>query len=269
MPEGDSYVRAAARARPILIGQEITNVAGSAPEIRSRSAVLLGSKATAVRTLGKHLLIDFDSGYSIHVHLGMPGWAQTTAPGRRPKANPGAVRMALSTEVGTLWVIAAPTVDLRRQKIIEKDLDHLGSDLLADEFDWDQYEERASSYPAERTVSDFLLDQRVMAGVGNVYKCEVLFLEGLDPRRSMSEVGAEARLSLARRARTLMMPNAGRRSRSTIGLPVRGTWVYKRAGKPCRRCHTAIEQAWVGEPPRVTYWCPTCQPRMVPGSTKS
>jgi formamidopyrimidine-DNA glycosylase len=260
MPEGDSYVRAAARARPILVGEEITDVAGSAAEIRSRSEVLLGSKATAVRTRGKHLLIDFDSGYSVHVHLGMPGRVQTTPPGGFPKANPGAVRMALSTQVGTMWVIAAPTVELRRQKIIEKDLERLGSDVLAEEFDWISYQHQADRYPPERSVSDFLLDQRVMAGIGNVYKCEVLFLEGIDPRQPMSEVVAEQRVSLARRARALMVPNAARGSRSTVGYPGRGTWVYERGGKPCRRCGTAIEQAWVGEPARITYWCPTCQP---------
>jgi endonuclease-8 len=263
MPEGDSYVRAADRARPILIGEEITDVAGSAPEIRSRSEVLLGSKATAVRTNGKHLLIDFDSGYSVHVHLGMPGRVQTTAPGGLPRANPGAVRLALSTGMGTMWVIAAPTVELRRQKIIEKDLERLGSDLLADEFDWARYQDRANRFPPERSVSDFLLDQRVMAGIGNVYKCEVLFLEGVDPREPMSEIGAEARIALARRARALMMPNATRRFRSTVGYRSGETWVYERGGKPCRRCGTTIEQSLVGETPRVTYWCPICQPPAV------
>lgn len=213
-----------------------------------------------MRTRGKHLLIDFDSGYSIHVHLGLPGGVQATAPGRRPKGNPGAVRLALSTAVGTLWVMAAPTVELGRRMIIDKDLDFLGSDLLAEEFDWALYQERANRYPAQRTVSDFLLDQRVLAGIGNVYKCEVLFLEGVDPRRPMSEIDTEARLSLARRARTLMMPNAARSARSTVGHPGGGTWVYKRGGKPCRRCGTAIDQAWVGEPSRLTFWCSTCQP---------
>lgn len=260
MPEGDSYARAAARVRPILVGEEIIEVAGSAPEVRSRSVILLGAKATEVRTKGKHLLIDLDSDYSIHVHLGMPGRIQTTAPRRHLRGDPGAVRLALSTAVGTMWVVAAPTVEVRRRKIVEKDLVQIGPDLLADEFDWTRYEERANRYPSERTVSDFLLDQRVLAGIGNVYKCEVLFLEGVDPRRPMSAIDAEKRLSLARRARSLMMPNAGRSARSTIGRPGRGTWVYKRGGEPCRRCRTAIEQARVGEPPRFTYWCPTCQP---------
>ncbi len=264
MPEGDSYVRAAARVRPVLVGQEVTEVAGSAPEIRRRSGILLGSRATEVRTRGKHLLIDLDAGYSIHIHLGLPGRIQTTAPGRRQSGNLGAVRLALSTAVGTMWVVAAPTVEVRRREIVEKDLDRIGPDLLAEEFDWTRYEEMANRYPSERTVSDFLLDQRVLAGIGNVYKCEVLFLEGVDPRRPMSQIDGEKRLSLARRARRLMMPNAGRSARSTIGRPGGGYWVYKRGGKPCRRCATAIEQAWVGESPRITYWCPACQPVHIP-----
>ncbi len=264
MPEGDSYIRAAARVRPVLVGKEVTEVAGSAPEIRLRSGILLGAKTTEVRTRGKHLLIDLDAGYSIHIHLGMPGRIQTTAPGRRPSGNLGAVRLALSTAVGTMWVVAAPTVEVRRREIVEKDLDQIGPDLLAEEFDWTRYEEMANRYPSERTVSDFLLDQRVLAGIGNVYKCEVLFLQGVDPRRPMSEIEGEERLSLARRARRLMMPNADRSARSTIGRSGGGHWVYKRGGKPCRRCRTAIEQAWVGEPPRITYWCPTCQPVHTP-----
>ncbi len=269
MPEGDSYVRAAAKVRRLLLDREITGVAGSAPELRRRSESVLGSRVTAVRTHGKHFIIDFDSGYSAHVHLGMPGRIQTTGPGGRAKANPGAVRLALSTVVGTLWVVAAPKVELRRREIIDKALDDLGSDLLADEFDWARYEERANRYPPERTVSDFLLDQRVVAGVGNVFKCEVLFLEGVDPRRPMSEIDAEQRLSLARRARTLMRLNATRSARSTIGQPGGGSWVYKRGGKPCRRCRSAIEQAWIGEPPRFTYWCPTCQPPNSPSEAQT
>jgi endonuclease-8 len=260
MPEGDSYVRAAARARPVLVGNQITHVSGSAPEVRVRSEALIGATATEVRTVGKHLLIDLDSGYTIHIHLGMPGRVETTAPSRGPGGNPGAVRLGLSTAVGSMWVLAAPTVEVRRRKVVEKDLDRIGPDPLAAEFDWDRYVEVAERYPAERTVSDFLLDQRVLAGIGNVYKCEVLFLEGIDPRRPMSEIGPETRLALARRARRVMLPNAGRSTRSTFGGPGGDTWVYQRGGKPCRRCRTAIEQEWVGDPPRLTYWCPTCQP---------
>src|SRR5690606_39678746 len=121
-------------------------------------------------------------------------------------------------------------------------LERLGPDILADEFDLAAFEDRASRYPADRTVSDFLLDQRVLAGVGNVYKSEVLFLERLAPDRTMSTVDAAATRHLAARARRLMLPNGRRRSRSTRGGgdgPIRE---HRGAGRPCRRRRTGGER---------------------------
>lgn len=258
MPEGDSIARAAARARPVLVGREVNEVEGSAPAVRRHSRAILGRRVTDVRTHGKHLLIDLDSGLTIHVHLGMPGRVRTGS-GRLPGRDRGPLRLGLTTDVGSVWVLAAPTVEVERRPAVESGLARLGPDLLAAEFDGDDFRRRAQGYPGDRTVSDFLLDQRVMAGVGNEYKSEVLFLEKIRPDRPMRDVDDSTRDALAGRARRLLLPNARRSIRSTTGRPDEGAWVYGRGGLPCRRCRTAIVEERVGDPPRVTYWCPACQ----------
>lgn len=259
MPEGDSYTHAARRITPLLVGRRITAVEGSAPSVRRHSAAILDTVVDSVRTRGKHLLIDLASGLSAHVHLGMAGRVRTTPPGKALGADLGAVRLSLATDQGTVWVLGAPTVDIERRWVIDQSLDHLGPDLLASHFDMERFEMLADRYPPDSTLSDFLLDQRVMAGVGNEYKCEVLFLEKLAPQRTVESVDAGVLRRLAGRARVLLQANADRTVRSTTGRPDGSMWVYGRTGRPCRRCRTAVAEDWLGEPPRITYWCPSCQ----------
>lgn len=259
MPEGDTYTRAARRLRPVLVGQVIIEVGGSAPSVRRRHAQMAGAAVESVRTHGKHLLIDLETGLTIHIHLGMPGRILTSRPDDPPRVDQGTIRMVLTTDIGAAWVLAAPTVEVDKRESVEMELARLGPDVLADEFDMALFAERAARYPGDRTVSDFLLDQRVLAGVGNEYKNEVLFMERIAPERLMDTIDDAARVGLARRARRLMLPNAHRAVRSTTGRPDGGLWVYDRAGEPCRRCRTQIRQAQIGEPPRVTFWCPSCQ----------
>jgi endonuclease VIII len=259
VPEGDSYTRAADRIRSTLLGRTVEVVDGSSPSVRRASGRLTGDVVETIRTRGKHLLIDMASGLTIHVHLGMPGRVRVTRGTRLPAQERGGARLALTTAAGTVWVLAAPTVEVERRAVVDAGLARLGPDVLADMFDWEGFEERAGRYPPDRTVADFLLDQRVMAGVGNEYKCEILFLEGVAPGRSMDTVDAASRTALAGRARRIMLPNAHRGRRSTTGRPGADSWVYGRAGLPCRRCRSPIEEGWVGDPPRITYWCPHCQ----------
>lgn len=260
MPEGDSYTAAARRMRPVLVERPILEVDGSAPAVRKHSAALQQATVTAVRTLGKHLLIDLDDGSTIHVHLGMSGHVRvrtgTAIPTGRQR---GALRLGLRTEVGGVAVMAAPTVEIDRRLRVEMGLEYLGPDVLAPEFDFDRFETQASRYPDDASVSDFLLDQRVMAGIGNVYKSEVLFLEKLHPDRPMATVDMDTRGALARRARRIMYPNRARGERNTTGRRSPSLWVYGRDGEPCLRCRTAITGDFLGAPERVTYWCPTCQ----------
>lgn len=255
MPEGDSYTKAAQRIRPVLVGHPVDEVDGSAPDVRRHSSRLVGSTTQGVRTLGKHLLIDLDSDLTVHIHLGMPGRVLVQ---HRALSGHG-LRASFATSTGIVGVVAAPTVEVDSPARIESGLAHLGPDVLAEAFDEEAFQVRAMAYPDAALVSDFLLDQRVMAGVGNVYKCEVLFLERVHPSTPMADVDPDRRLALARRSRRIMVPNALRSVRNTTGLPGRESWVYGRAGRACRRCRTAIESAWIGGDERITYWCPSCQ----------
>ena len=270
MPEGDSYTRAADRVRPLLVDQAIEAIDG-APAVRKYRPRLLGSTVTGVRTKGKHLLIDTTAGLTIHVALGMPGRVRARS-GSGPNQGlirRGPTRLAMATNRGVVTVDSAPTVEVERTRVIDASLDRLGPDVLAPEFDWETYRERAARAPDDMLVCDFLLDQRVLAGVGNEYKNEILFLEKLHPRTPIGMLDPKQRDRLADRARGLMMPNAHRSFRTTTGRYAPGTdaWVYGRGGKPCRRCRDEIVEASVGRShPRITYWCPSCQ--RIPGVSR-
>jgi endonuclease VIII len=255
MPEGDSYARAARRVEAALSGSTIEAVAGSAPAVRRWSAKILDSRVTDVRSRGKRLLITFDSGITISGHLGMNGRVRVAA----GKGRPGPESLLLQTATHHVTFHAA-RIDADRTAVIEASLGRLGPDLLDPAFRSDQT--RAALFPKDRTVSELLLDQRVMAGVGNVFKNETLFLERINPATLVGQLTERQLDDLIERARRLLVANAGRPTRSTTGLPGPGgeNWVYDRAGLPCRRCRRAINVQMIGQPARVTYWCPGCQP---------
>jgi endonuclease-8 len=254
MPEGDSVAGDAQRLRPILVGRKIVSVGGTAPSVRSNSHRILDETVDDVRTIGKHLMVDLSSGWSIRVHLGMPGYWRITRGEERPH---GSARLVLTTATHHAACFGAPTVDVGRTSVVDDAVASLGPDLLG-EFDEREFLRRARRVP-ERAMAEVMVDQRVIAGIGNVYKSELLFLEGVHPRTTVSEVTDEALLAIASRARRLLAANVGPRARSTTGSRARGqeTWVYGRAGRPCRRCATRIEQTRDGG--RITYWCPVCQ----------
>lgn len=274
MPEGDSYTRAADRLRPILVHHAIERVDG-APSVRKWASRLVGHTVTAIRTHGKHLVIDVSTGVSVHVWLGMSGRFEirdrqgaTTAliddrrRGERRRNDPGAIRLLLQMSRHDAICRSAPTVEVERTRVIDRQLERLGPDVLADTFDWEMYRDRVSKVSPDRRVADFLLDQRVLAGVGNEYKNEIMFLEGLHPETAIGALGSARLDGLADRARRLMIPNANRSGRVTTGVRGRSleSWVFERTGRPCRRCHTAIVAEHIGDPfPRITYWCPACQ----------
>jgi endonuclease-8 len=274
MPEGDSYTRAADRLRPVLVDRPLTYVDG-VPAVRKWSSKLVGRSVTGIRTHGKHLLFDVDGGVTIHVWLGMPGrWRIRAASGRTVAVESerrrgrrtgdlrGAARLILGTDGHEATCYSAPTVEVERTRVIDRLIERLGPDVLADEFDWDLFHERTSKVAPERPVTDVLLDQRVLAGVGNEYKNEVMFLERIHPLTPFGRLDADKIDALADRSRRLMLPNAHRPGRVTTGMPGASmeSWVFERAGKPCRRCRTPIASDNLGDSfPRITYWCPTCQ----------
>lgn len=260
MPEGDTIFAAAARLADVLVGREVVDLTGSHPGLRENGRRLRRHTVTAVESIGKHLLIHFDHGWSLRTHLGMPGEWHVYRRGQRWRRTPGKARVVVTTAEHVAVCFSAPTVHVGRTDAIAAQVDHLGPDLMKDGVDLDEIVRRAESSGAA-TVADLLLDQRVMAGLGNVYKSEVLFLEKTHPLTPVDSLRAGAIVELAERGRRLLRGNTGSRPRSTTGEWRRGqrTWVYGRGGRPCRRCGTAIASDTHGDLDRVTYWCPRCQ----------
>lgn len=255
MPEGDSIARNAARLRPVLERREIVTVYGTAASVRRRSGQVLGSSVEAVRTHGKNLLVDFSSELTLRVHLGMSGrWKVLPATWRVP----GEARVALTTVSHHAVCLGAPTVELDRTKVIEHELAHLGPDLLGPDFDAAEAVARLRTRGGA-SIAEAILDQRVVAGIGNVYKSELLFIAGINPRARVSEVADSALMELLETARRLLRENsrAGPR-RTTRRQSGPATWVYGRARQPCLRCGAEITS--FGQAGRVTFWCPGCQP---------
>ncbi|HUG32166.1 MAG TPA: DNA-formamidopyrimidine glycosylase family protein [Acidimicrobiia bacterium] len=258
MPEGDSVAGHARRLRPVLVGRRIESVNGTAPPVRVNSRRILDATVNSIRTVGKHLIFDLSTGYSIRVHLGLSGRWVISASGKSPH---GSARLALATSSHHAACYGAPTIEVDRTPAVDASVAGLGPDLLGDvEFDVEEYLRRARLRGTDRSVSRLLLDQEVIAGIGNVYKSELLFLEGIHPDTPVKALSDDALRSVATRARRLLAANVGAGPRVTTGLRGAGRelWVYGRRGSPCRRCGTAIESS--GGEDRVTYWCPACQP---------
>ena len=135
----------------------------------------------------------------------------------------------------------------------------LGPDVLADDFDPRVAAERAVEH-GDRRIADVLLDQRVVAGIGNIYKCEALFVAGVDPRTPLARLDRRTLETIYAAARRLMAASVATPRDALIGTPVRNRSVYGRTGKPCPRCGSTIACYSLGEPPRWTWSCPICQP---------
>jgi endonuclease-8 len=270
MPEGDTLYRVADVMRRTLRADEIVAARGRPGGAQLERVV--GAHVAAVRNHGKHLLIDFDDGLTLHTHLQMKGSWHRYRPGepwRAPAADAVAV---LRTTRAVAVCFDAPTVELveTRALALHPVLSRLGPDLLDPEPDIDEASRRLRAAPT--SVAEALLDQRVVAGIGNVYRSEVLFIERQDPFRPASTVTPDASTRLLATARDLLRANVGGGERVTMpdasgarphvsaaGSRSRERWVYGRAGRPCHHCGTHIESRAIGELPRRLYWCPRCQ----------
>lgn len=261
MPEGDTIYRAAATVRVAIAGREIVDLWGSARALQRFAGRLRGSTVTDVFSRGKHHVITFDDRFAIRTHMGMTGSWRVFAPGERWNKSRGKARVVIETIDAVAVCFAAPDIQVGTITQVEEALTHLGPDLLAIEFDPAVAVTRSHASSAAITA-DLLLDQRVMAGVGNEYKSEILFLEGLHPSMPAAALDDGARHALATRARELLWANKDRAVRSTTGStrPGRTLFVYGRDRRSCRRCDTGIVAEELGDPARITYWCPRCQP---------
>lgn len=255
LPEGDSVAKDAARLRPVLEGRQIESVYGTAESVRSRSAQILGAEVAGIRTHGKNLLIDFDTGYSLHVHLGMNGRWRISSVGPPP----GPTRVSLSTSTHQASCFGAPGVEVDRTPAIDLAIARLGPDLLGDDAPIEEIVRRARQVEAE-SLGELLLNQRVAAGIGNVYKSELAFIFRIHPETPVSGIDDRTLGDIYSKAITLLRANLGPGVRTTTGDRGKGrnTWVYDRRDRPCRRCGSRIVESRLGE--RVTYSCPGCQP---------
>lgn len=263
MPEGDSLHRLAAKLVPVLEGREV--IAFTARRLTNDVArSIVGHRITSVSAKGKNLLVHLDDGRAIHVHLRMEGrvfierprsafWApELRAPDMRLVV-PGA--SVVGRRLPVLRVLSAA------QLTRAPDLAGLGPDLVREGWDEDEAIRRLRAL-GDRAIGDALLVQRAAAGIGNVYKSEVLFLEGIDPRATLSSIDDDVLRRLLRRASELLRRNLAdgpRTTRATLGGAPR-LWVYGRARHPCLRCGTPIACFKQGPSPgRSTYHCPSCQ----------
>lgn len=256
MPEGDTAFRTARRLHEALAGQEVTRFDLRVP--RAATADLRGEPVREAVARGKHLLLRI-GGHTLHSHLRMDGAWWLYVPGERWRHPAFRVRAIVGTAAREAVGVDLAEVDLFPTNEEAARLGHLGPDPLGDEWDAAEASRRLAS--DERAIHVALLDQRHVAGFGNEYAAELLFLRGILPTTPTPEVDVAALLDLG--ARTIRA-NRDRADRTFTGDGRRGrtTWVYGRAGHPCRRCGTPIREGRLGADPtreRVTFWCPRCQ----------
>lgn len=266
MPEGDTVHRIAQRMGKDLVGRNLTALSvqgvGAVPELEGDSVV-------RVEARGKHLLVHFESGWSLRVHLGMKGrWRRTPASSARGRHT--ALRASVRITAGPVdWTCAgAYQAELIRTGHLSAHprLSRLGPDLLTPSPDIPAMVRRAT-FPGhrERAIASCLMDQTVASGLGNVYKSEVLFLEGIHPALPVHALSPAALERIFETAHRLMTDGVSLGRRETVPLALRPSansprlWVYRREGDPCLRCRRAV--ARIVQEGRSTYFCPKCQPQ--------
>jgi endonuclease VIII len=257
MPEGDAVWLTARRLHEALAGRVLTRSDFRVP--RYATTDLTRRTVTEAVSRGKHLLIRTGDGITVHTHLRMDG-SWRVRPARERAASSHRIRLILANSEWQAVGYQLGVVEVLPTASEHTVVGYLGPDLLGPDWDPAEAMSRLRADPA-RPIGEALLDQRNLAGIGNVYKAEVLFLRGIDPWRPVGEVADVA--ALAELARRLLDANKERFGMVTTGVARRGeeTWVYGRAGRPCRRCGTPVRSADQGPNPqeRITYWCPRCQ----------
>jgi endonuclease VIII len=268
VPEGDTVWNTARALGRAIEGKVIQRSDFRVPQLATVD--LAGWTVAESASRGKHLLLRLtkERRLTLHSHLRMDGAWRTYQKGERWRGPAHLVRVALHTpdtvavgfHLHELQLV--PTDDERRV------VGHLGPDLLGVDWDAEEAMRRLRERP-ERPVADALLDQRNLAGIGNLYKTETLFLRGVSPWTPLGAV--EDLPALVTLAQRLLAANKGRWSQATTGSLRKGEehWAFERAGKPCRRCGTTIRRWTGGDHDRITYWCPTCQPGEAPSGSST
>lgn len=258
MPEGDVVWYTARRLHEALGGRVLTRTDFRVPACATVN--LAGQAVTEAVARGKHLLIRTDRGLSVHTHLKMEGAWRIQPAGGRPPAAGHRLRLLLANPE---WVAAGYQLGITEVLPTAREdqvVGHLGPDLLGPDWDAAAAAARLARDPG-RPVGEALLDQRNLAGLGTVYLAETLFLRGIDPSRPVGSV--DDLTALVELGRRLLDANKTRPGHVTTGdtRPGRESWVYGRAGRPCRRCGAPVRRGEQGPPgqERLRFWCPSCQ----------
>jgi endonuclease VIII len=243
MPEGDAIHRAARRLQP-LVGQKL-EVESPHPQaaVKNLPEKLNGRRLEAVEAVGKNLLLRFEGGLVLRSHLRMRGRWQLRPRNGGGRGRPWLVLRGAEQEA-VLW--NGPVLELHGRGVRG-----LGPDILGEALDFDAMLGRLRLTAQDREVGEALLDQRLVAGIGNAWKAEALWRARLSPWRQLADVSdAELQSALAEAAHLMRSSLEGRRERKAT---------YRRAGRPCPRCGTTIRSRGQGDDNRIAYWCPTCQ----------
>jgi endonuclease-8 len=265
LPEGNTVWLTARTLRTALAGRTLTEAELRIAELATTD--LVGQQVLDVVPRGKHLLMRLDSELTLHTHLRMDGRWRVHPTAYRVHDPDDHVRVILRNSAGTAVGWRVHDVALVPTSAEHSLVGHLGPDLLGPDWDADEAARRLGLDPT-RAIGDAILDQRNLAGAGNVYKAEICFLRGISPWTPVGDVqDLDGFVNLAHR---LLVANRERYDHVTTGDARAGkrTWVYDRAGRPCRRCGATVRVESQGEAAtregRLSYWCPRCQPGPVP-----
>lgn len=257
MPEGDTIHRAAARIGAVLVRRVPAQIGTPQPRHRADRwpERLAGRAVRAVDAHGKHLFVRFEGDLTLHSHLRMTGAWGVHREGERWRRAVGRAWLVLRCEGWEVVEFDGPVLELMSDARTRSDprLATLGQDVLGERFDVERFLRLLRGDDSGRPIGDALLDQRTVAGIGNVWKAETCFAVAIDPWRPLGEVSDEEALALLGFARKHM------RIAVREGPGARPGAVYGRAGRPCLRCGSRIRQRGQGEHNRQTFWCPDCQ----------
>jgi endonuclease-8 len=257
VPEGDTIAYAANRIRPVLEGRVPEEIETPQPRhaLDRWPSRLAGRAVTSVDTHGKHLFLRFEGDLVLHSHLGMVGVWGVYEPGRRWGRSARRAWIVLRAGGHEVVEFDGPLLELitEGRTRFDQRLAALGPDVLAPSFDHARFLARLRGDDQTRFIGDALLDQRNVAGIGNIWKAEGCWEAAVDPWRRVSEVTDDEALAIVDGMRPRMMRSA------EFGHRAIQRRVYGHAGRPCPRCGTAIVARGQGDANRTTYWCPGCQ----------
>jgi endonuclease-8 len=257
MPEGDTIHYAARRVGAVLLGKVPEEILTPHPRHRMDRwpERLAGREVRAVEAKGKHLLMRFEGELTLHSHLRMTGSWGVYRTGQRWRRAPRRAWLVMRCEGVEVVQFDGPVLELMSDSRSRSDprLAALGPDVIGPSFDEEDFLRRLREDDPTRPIGDALLDQRTIAGIGNLWKAEACFAAAVDPWRVTGEVSDEQAMAVVGFAREHMARSARE------GFMARPKAIYRRAGMPCVRCGAPIRQRGQWEDNRLTFWCPSCQ----------